>query len=61
MSESRGSNGWITLPLSAFAEDHGLCPWGSINVRPSAGNRSLEVQDHILCKRMREIVDSLVE
>lgn len=32
-----------------------------INVRPSAGNRSMEVQDHTLRKRMREIVDSLVE
>lgn len=32
-----------------------------INVRPSAGNRSMEVQDHTLRKRMRAIVDSLVE
>ena len=32
-----------------------------INVRPSAGNRSMEVQDHTLRKRMRSIVDSLVE
>ena len=31
-----------------------------INVRPSAGNRSMEVQDHVLRKRMRDIVDSLV-
>ncbi len=32
-----------------------------LNVRPSAGNRSMEIQDHILRKRVREIVDSLVE
>ena len=32
-----------------------------INVRPSAGNRSMEIQDHVLRKRIRAIVDSLVE
>lgn len=32
-----------------------------INVRPSAGNRSMEIQDHVLRKRIRTIVDSLVE
>lgn len=32
-----------------------------INVRPSIGNRSMEIQDHTLRKRIREIVDSLVE
>ena len=32
-----------------------------INVRPSLGNRSMEVHDHTLRKRMRAIVDSLVE
>ena len=32
-----------------------------INVRPSAGNRSMEIQDHVLRKRIRMIVDSLVE
>lgn len=32
-----------------------------INVRPSVGNRSMEIQDHILRKRIRTIVDSLVE
>lgn len=32
-----------------------------INVRPSAGNRSMEIHDHVLRKRIREIVDSLVE
>lgn len=32
-----------------------------INVRPFAGNRSMEVQDHTLRKRIRAVVDSLVE
>ena len=32
-----------------------------INVRPSAGNRSMEIQDHVLRKTIRTIVDSLVE
>ena len=32
-----------------------------INVRPSSGNRSMEIQDHVLRKRIRTIVDSLVE
>lgn len=33
----------------------------SINARPSSGNSSMEVQDHTLRKRMRAVVDSLVE
>jgi hypothetical protein len=31
-----------------------------INIRPSAGNRSLEVQDAVLRERIRDVVFALV-
>jgi len=32
-----------------------------VNIRPSRGNRSMEIKDPDLRKKMREIIDSLVE